>query len=302
MSHTRPVTDTAAGNDAVTAVFTAARPRLLGLAYRTLGSVTDAEDVVQEAWLRWSAADHAAIERPEAWLTTVTGRLALDRLTSAQRRREAYVGPWLPEPVAVAPSPEDSAVAAESLTFAFLVVLEQLDPVSRVVFLLADVFGQPFDEVAAAVDRTPAACRQMAVRARRKVRAATPARPCPTDRQAVDRLLAAVMTGDVDSVMAALSADVVLVSDGGSTRHAARRPVNGPWRVARLLVNLAKRMSPEATMQAVTVNGRAGMFIADPEYGDVVLGFDVTGDTVGAIWTVNAPDKVGHFTRPVELR
>jgi RNA polymerase sigma-70 factor (ECF subfamily) len=298
MSHTRPVSDA----DAATAVFTAARPRLLGLAYRTLGSVADAEDVVQEAWLRWSAADHVTIERPDAWLTTVTGRLALDRLSSAQRRREAYVGPWLPEPVAVAPGPEDSAVAAESLTFAFLAVLEQLDPVSRVVFLLADVFGQPFDEVAAAVDRTPAACRQMAVRARRKVRAAAPGRPSPTDRQAVDRLLAAVMTGDIDSVMAALSADVVLVSDGGPTRHAARRPVIGPWRVARLLVSLAKRMSTEATMQAVTVNGRPGLFVADPVHGDVVLGFDVSGDAVGAIWSVNAPDKVDHFTRPVELR
>ena len=298
MSHTRPVSDA----DATTAVFTAARPRLLGLAYRTLGSVAEAEDVVQEAWLRWSTADHATIERPDAWLTTVTARLALDRLSSAQRRRETYVGPWLPEPVAVAPGPEDSAVAAESLTFAFLAVLEQLDPVSRVVFLLADVFGQRFDEVAVAVDRTPAACRQMAVRARRKVRAAAPARPAPQERQAVDRLLAAVMTGDIDSVMRALSADVVLVSDGGPTRHAARRPVVGPWRVARLLVNLAKRMSPGATMQSVTVNGRAGLFVADPVHGDVVLGFDVTGDAVGAIWTVNAPDKVDHFTRPVELR
>lgn len=158
-------------------VFSAQRPRLLGLAYRILGRVVDAEDVVQDAWLRWAAADPGNIERPEAWLTTVTTRLALDRLKAAQRRRETYLGPWLPEPVLTAPGPEQTVEAAETLTLGFLAMLDRLDPVSRVVFLLTDVFGYPSADVSAAVGKSSAACRQIAARAPQE---AAPLHPPPT--------------------------------------------------------------------------------------------------------------------------
>lgn len=288
------------GDDGV-GVFEEERPRLLGLAYRLLGSLADAEDICQEAWLRWSSADRTVIERPAAWLTTVTTRLALDRLTSAQRHRETYVGPWLPEPVVVAPTPEEHAVLAESLTMGFLAVLEQLDPVSRAVFVLADVFGIPFDEVAATVRRTPASARQLAVRARRKVRSAGPRPPSPTAQPVVDRLFAAVLAGDVEATMALLADDVVLVSDGGPNRHAARHPIVGSERVARLVLNLARRFSPTASYQPARFNGSAGLWMHDPLYGETAIGVDVDGDRVTQIWIVSAPEKLREPT-PVALR
>ncbi len=155
-------------------VFEAERPRLLGLAYRILGSAVDAEDVVQEAWVRWQAAHD--VERPAAWLTTVVSRLALDSWRAQQRKREDYVGPWLPEPVATEPDPADRAEMADSLTFGFLVLLDELSAVERVVFLLADVFGEPFADIAATVGKSEAACRQIASRARRKLQESKPHR------------------------------------------------------------------------------------------------------------------------------
>lgn len=274
------------------AVFTAERPYLLGLAYRLLGSLADSEDVCQEAWLRWSTADQEAIERPAAWLTTVTTRLALDRLTSAKRRRETYIGPWLPEPVVLDPTPEERAELAESLTIGFLAVLERLDPLSRAVFVLADVFGVPFDEVAATVGRSPASARQLAVRARRKVRAAGPRPPSPAGRAVADRLLAAVLEGDMDATMALLADDVVLISDGGPNRHAARRPVMGPQRVCQLMHNLARRLSADARTQPMSFNGSPGLWLEDPAYGDAAVCVDVDGDRIVRIWIVSAPEKL----------
>ncbi len=278
--------------DGALAVFTAQRPYLLGLAYRMLGSLADSEDVCQEAWLRWSAADHDAISRPAAWLTTVTTRLALDRLTRARRRRETYVGPWLPEPVVLGPTPEESAQLAESLTIGFLSVLEELDPLSRAVFVLADVFGVPFDEVATTVGLTPAAARQRAVRARRKVRSAAPRPPSPAGRAVADRLITAVLEGDIDTTMALLAEDVVVVSDGGPNRHAARRPVQGPQRVCQFVHNLARRLSPDATTRPVSLNGAPGLWLHDPAYGDTAVCIDVDGDRVRRIWIVSAPEKL----------
>lgn len=287
-------------------LFTSERSRLLGLAYRVLGGMADAEDVVQEAWLRWAAADTAVIQRPSAWLTTVTTRLALDRLKAAQRRRESYVGPWLPEPIVTppvaSPGPEESAEVAESLTLAFLVVLEQLDPLSRVVFLLTDVFACPSDEVANTVGKTAGACRQIASRARRKVRDAGPHSASAAHRPVIDNLLAAVSTGDISATMALLSPDVVLVTDGGAQRHAARRPVIGPWRVGRFLTNVAKRLPAGSLLEPVIVNGSPGYRlrrISGEE--DAAIAFDVTGGVVSAIWLVTNPEKLTGMSAPASL-
>lgn len=225
------------------------RPRLLGLAYRITGSRVDAEDVVQEAWERTCRADVGDVDRPSAWLTTVVSRLALDRLRAAQRRRENYVGPWLPEPVVavrepsgVAADPAHLAELAESLTFGFLRVLESLTPVERVVFVLADVFAVPFGEIADVVERSPDACRQVASRARARVRDGRRTGAASVDAPEVaDALAGALLAGDADRVVSLLAPDVVLVSDGGAEAHAARRPVVGPQRVGRMLLNLTSR-------------------------------------------------------------
>lgn len=282
--------------------FSAERARLLGLAYRILGSLVDAEDVVQEAWLRWSGADRPSIERPAAWLTTVTTRLALDRLKAAHRRRESYVGPWLPEPIIMSPGPEEAVEAAETLTLGFLAMLEQLDPTSRVVFLLTDVFGYSSDEVATAVGKSSAACRQIATRARRRLRDAKPSRPSPADRAVADLLMAALGSGDVQAAMALMSEDVVLVTDGGPKRHAARRPVTGPFRVTRFLAAVGKRLSPAVQFVPVTVNAAAGFRFIDPAgQQDAVLAVDVTDGLVSAIWAVSNPDKLTHMDSPAGI-
>jgi RNA polymerase sigma-70 factor (ECF subfamily) len=224
-----------------TDVFERERPRLIGLAYRMLGTVTDAEDVVQDAWLRWQTVRTDQLERPEAWLTTVTTRIALDLIGSARRRRETYVGPWLPEPLVSPAGPEETAVMADSLRLGFLTVLDALKPVERAVFLLADVFGVPFAQIADTVGKSETACRQIASRARRRVRQPAPDRDPGANRVVADALLAAIGSGDIDQVLSHLAPDVVCVADGGAGRRAARRPVVGADRVSRLLVNLAQR-------------------------------------------------------------
>jgi RNA polymerase sigma-70 factor (ECF subfamily) len=224
-----------------TDVFERERLRLIGLAYRMLGTVTDAEDVVQDAWLRWQTVRTDQLERPEAWLTTVTTRIALDLIGSARRRRETYVGPWLPEPLVSPAGPEETAVMADSLRLGFLTVLDALKPVERAVFLLADVFGVPFAQIADTVGKSETACRQIASRARRRVRQPAPDRDPGANRVVADALLAAIGSGDIDQVLSHLAPDVVCVADGGAGRRAARRPVVGADRVSRLLVNLAQR-------------------------------------------------------------
>lgn len=292
------MTETTASED----LFTKERARLLGLAYRVLGSLVDAEDVVQEAWIRWSAADREVIERPSAWLTTVTTRIALDRLKSAHRRREKYVGPWLPEPIVTAPGPEEAAEAAETLTLGFLAMLEQLDPVSRVVFLLTDVFGYSSTEVSEAVGKSPAACRQIATRARKRLQGARPHRPTAADRSVIDRLLAAISTGDAQAAMALMSEDVVLVTDGGPKRHAARRPVTGPYRVNRFLASISRRISPGVTFAPATVNAALGVLMRDPAgQQDAAMAFDITDGVISAIWVVTNPDKLTRIDTPASL-
>ena len=275
--------------------FVAERARLWGLAYRILGSRSDADDVVQEAWLRWHGADQDAIERPAAWLTTVTSRLALDRLRVRRRDGANYVGPWLPEPVITEPT-EDPSDLADSITIGFLALLERLDPTERVVFLLADVFREPFADVAPVVGRSEVACRQIASRARRRLRDARRPTARSVSRAEQDRLVHAFamasVAGDLDALKSLLSPDVTLISDGGPNRHAARRPVLGPDRVARFVINIAPRLPVGLGVRAATINGEPGLVIGDDERPFMIMSFHVTATGIEEIFIVLNPDKL----------
>ena len=276
--------------------FTLERPRLVSLAYRMTGTADDAEDVVQDAWLRWRGADHAAIENPAGWLTTVTTRLAIDRLTSARARREVYVGPWLPEPwVPTAEGPDAEAV--ETLTLGFLRVLETLAPVERAVFLLHDVFGYPFAEVAATVERSEAATRQIAKRARDRVRDGRPrVDPDPKDAERLaTAFLAAVVEGDLDALTGLLTDDVVSISDGGPDHRAARRPVLGPGRVARLLTNLATRFQPGDEVHPVEVHGEPAWYLLRDGRPFTLMVFTWREGRVAEILAIVNPEKMRRF-------
>jgi RNA polymerase sigma-70 factor (ECF subfamily) len=281
--------------------FEAERPRLVGLAYRILGSLADAEDVVSEAWLRWERTDREGIERPAAWLTTVTTRAALDHLRARRRRPSIYPGPWLPEPIVAGPGPEEAAELADSLTLGFLILLDELGPVERAVFVLAEVFAVPYDEIGAMVDRSPGACRQIASRSRRRLREAHLPRGSAGDRRLVDELVVAVATGDVQGVLDRLAPDVVCTSDGGPRRRAARRPVVTAPRVARFLVNLGRRFQDRMEVVPVSVNGDAGYVIRIDGLVDQVLAFSVADGRVVAIRIVRNPDKLAHVGAPVRL-
>jgi RNA polymerase sigma-70 factor (ECF subfamily) len=291
-------------------LFERERPRLVGLAYRMLGTVADAEDVVQDTWFRWRALRPGEAVRPEAWLTTVTTRIALDHLRTARRRREAYVGPWLPEPLVEDVGPAEAAELADSLRLGFLMVLDQLQPVERAVFLLSEVFAVPFVDIAATIGKSEAACRQIASRARRRVRPVEgdrrpgpPARSDPgVDRAVVDALMAAVAHGDVDLALRYLAPEVVCVSDGGAATRAARRPVVGADRVARLLVNLTRRFAGHLTARPVSVNGDVGAVISLDGTVDMVTAFEVEGDRVVTIRMVRNPDKLAHVGAPTLVR
>lgn len=281
-----------------TEVFEAERARLAALAYRMLGTPDDADDVVQDAWLRWEATDRGSIDTPAAWLTTVTTRIAIDRLRSARRRREVYVGPWLPEPLPVGEDdPYTSVATSESLTLGFLTVLERLAPVERAVFLLHDVFGYPFTEVAAVVDRSEPATRQIAKRARDRVQAERPRGEPDTGRaqELADAFLGAVVQGDLDGLRRMLTDDVVHLSDGGASRRAARRPVLGPDRVARLLVNLANRIQPGTQVHPVQVNGEPGWYLTIEGRPEMVLVPSFRDGRVTTVLGVLNPDKLARF-------
>jgi RNA polymerase sigma-70 factor, ECF subfamily len=287
--------------------FEAARSRLFAIAYRMTGSVADAEDLCQETWLRWQRVDVATIESPEGWLVRTVTNLAIDRSRSARHRRERYVGPYLPEPLVSGPlagpadadDPAAQSELADSLTFAFLVVLDELDPAARAVFLLHDVFGYPFDEVATIVGRTPAACRQIASRTRRRlaerhldVRRATAAH----EQRMLAALTGALLEGDVEAVMALLAPDVVQLDDGGPARRAARRPIVGPYRCARLMVNLTKRMPPSAALDFVRVNANPGVVVRVDGHPEIVFSVEFAPDgRIGRIWSQLNPDKLRHL-------
>jgi RNA polymerase sigma-70 factor (ECF subfamily) len=286
-------------------VFERERPRLMGLAYRLLGSVVDADDVVQEAWLRWNGADQQAIDNVPAWLTTVVSRLGLDRLRTRRRQREVYVGPWLPEPLITAiDDPAEITVAADSLTTAFLWMLERLTPEERLVLLLVDVFGESFHAVADVIGKSHDATRQVAVRARRKMRSAElPQRTASAVelQSTAMELASAVLSRDIDQVRRLLAVDAMSISDGGAERHAARRPVIGAARVARFLVNLAKRLPASAAVEPAWVNERPGMVIAWAGSTRMVVTVDVAEGQVTRVFVHVSPSKLQALGHPVNL-
>lgn len=286
-------------------LFERERPRLTGLTYRLLGSIADADDVVQEAWLRWNGADRQSIDNVSAWLTTVVSRLGLDRLRIRQRQREVYVGPWLPEPLLTAiDDPAEITVAADSLTTAFLWMLERLTPEERLVLLLADVFGESFHAVADVIGKSHDATRQMAVRARRKLRTEhlPPRTATRVELQsAAMEFAAAVLSGDIDQVRALLAVDAMSVSDGGAERHAARHPVIGAERVARFLVNLAKRLPTAAAVEPAWVNERPAMVIAWEGSTRMVVTVDVADGHVTRVFVHVSPSKLQALGHAVNL-
>lgn len=283
------------------AAFEDERPYLRRLAYGTLGSFAEADDVVQEAWLRLQRADLEPIRDLRGWLTTVVGRLALDALGSARNRRERYVGPWLPEPLVAdvaAGDPAERVTLDEQVTTALLVVLEALSPAERTAFVLHDVFGLPFAEVAEVVGRSPAAVRQLAARARRHVADGTPR--FPASREQHTRIVAAFaiawQAGDVDALLAVLDPGVTFRSDGGGHVVAARRPVDGAERVARTLVALAAanvRRGVAVRGGIVDVNGMPGLLLEEDDVRGVVS-LTVDDGRIVAIDVVRNPEKLRH--------
>jgi RNA polymerase sigma-70 factor (ECF subfamily) len=274
--------------------FVRARPRLLRLAYSELGDLGEAEDVVQEAWLRLERTGAEAIDNLDAWLTTVVGRLALDRLRSARARRETYIGPWLPEPLVSggAEDPADRVTLDESVSYALLAVLEQLSPAERTAFVLHDIFDVPFGEVAATVGRSPEAVRQLASRARRHVSQHGPrfeASPEEHDR-AVDAFAHAVAEGDLDRLLAVLDPDVVWTSDGGGRAIASRRPLHGARRVGRAWIALGRTSTEPA--RPIVLNGRLGLLVAGRDGHRAALSFQVEGGRIVRIDAVRNPEKL----------
>ena len=278
------------------AVFEAHRPLLFSIAYRMLGSASEAEDVVQDVWLRARQDEYSDVRSARAYLTTIVTRLSIDRLRSADRTRLQYPGRWLPEPLAE-PN-QESVELASSLTTAFLVLLEQLTPTERAVFLLREVFELDFDEIARSIGKSQANTRQILTRARSRLRDARP-RFTASRRESeeiVRQFRHACATGNVEELMAVLHADATLVSDGGGKAIAATRPVLGADRIAKFMLGYAGKLHwSESHFELVTVNGTPGLLLRHPIAGDGTYSFDIVGGRIRAIYVMRNPDKLRRF-------
>jgi RNA polymerase sigma-70 factor (ECF subfamily) len=288
------------------------RRRLLGLAYRMLGSMADAEDAVQETYVRWNGADRDKVSDPRAFLMTTTTRICLDLLTSARARREEYVGPWLPEPVVdtAALAPDSRTELAEDLSIALLLTLDRLSPLERAAFLLHDVFDFSFSEVASALERSDAACRQLAARARAHVRAVRPrgaTEPSVRSRevdvkhaQLISAFVAATQSGDLHALTKLLASDARVMTDGGGKVPAALNVVDGADRVARFLVE-ATRKRPgqwwrdDFRLRLASINGLPGVIVEGSEGPVQTAAFEIEGDVIRALYVVRNPDKLRHL-------
>lgn len=278
-------------------VFDAHRNLLFSVAYRILGSAADAEDAVQDAWLRWSAVDRSLVAEPKAYLVRIVTNLAMDRLRSARARRETYVGPWLPEPILTS---SDSADVADSVSMALLVVLETLSPLERAVFVLGEVFGFSYREIATAVERSEDTVRQAGARARKHVQARRPRFQADRarQRQVTERFLAAAAGGDINTLMQLLAPDVTLWTDGGGKVRQARLPVTGVERVAAWIAGVGKRpyegVAPrDMAVEVTELNGKPGIVFRAGDRVIATLGVDMDEeDRISAIYNVANPDKL----------
>ncbi|MFE9613613.1 RNA polymerase sigma-70 factor [Streptomyces sp. NPDC006012] len=286
-----------------TDVFEAHRPVLMGVAYRMLGRVADAEDVVQDAWLRWSAADRTQVREPRAYLVRITTRLAIDRLRQIRARGEAYVGPWLPEPYTTdfadtVPDSAERAVLADSVSFAVLVVLESLSPLERAVFVLREAFGCPYAEIAAVLDRGEAAVRQLAGRARRHVEERRPRYTVdPAERRDLtERFLAAAAGGDLAGLLSLLAPDVRLVGDSGGKTKAPVRVLETADKVGRFLIAVTGDGATRMSVRFLEVNGGFSVLALSDGRPDTVLQLDVADGLIRTVYLVRNPDKLRSLT------
>ncbi|MFF4054279.1 RNA polymerase sigma-70 factor [Streptomyces sp. NPDC001668] len=282
-----------------TDVFEEHRPVLMGVAYRMLGRVADAEDVVQDAWLRWSAADRSEVREPRAYLVRVTTRLAIDRLRQVKARGETYVGPWLPEPYVTdfgdtVPDTAEQAVLADSVSLAVLVVMESLSPLERAVFVLREAFGYPYADIAAMLDRAEPAVRQLAGRARRHVDERRPRYEVDPVRRRdlTERFLAAAGGGDLEALMSLLAPDVRLVGDSGGKAKAPLRVLESADHVGRFLVGVAGKGAPDVTWRFLELNGGPAVLVLSGGKPDSVFQLDILDGRIQSVYIIRNPDKL----------
>ncbi|MGW4230827.1 RNA polymerase sigma-70 factor [Streptomyces sp. NPDC004980] len=290
--------------DTATDLFEENRPVLTGVAYRMLGRVADAEDVVQEAWLRWSSAEREGVREPRAFLVRITTRLAIDRLRHLRSRRESYVGPWLPEPVATGfgptvPDTAEQAVLADSVSLAVLVVLESLSPLERAVFVLREAFGFPYAEIAATLERSEAAVRQLAGRAKRHVEERKPRYDVDpaVRRDLTERFLAAASGGDLEQLLALLAPDVRLVSDSGGKSKAPRRIIETADKVGRFLFAVGQDGVSGMEAAIVELNGGPALVMTVDGKPDTVFQVEVRGGVIQCAYIIRNPDKLAGLLR-----
>jgi RNA polymerase sigma-70 factor (TIGR02957 family) len=292
--------------DRATETFVAHRNLLFTVAYEMLGSAADAEDVLQETWLRWVEVDLEQVRDQRAYLVRITTRQALNRLRTMSRRKESYVGPWLPEPLLTAPDVAQDAELAESVSMAVMLVLETLSPTERAVFVLREVFAVGYDEIAAAVDKTPAAVRQIAHRARRHVDARRPREVVSQSqtRAALESFLRALEGGDLQGLLDVLAPEVVYMGDGGGVKHAALRPIVGADKVARLLVGGLGRTTIPVTFGPTMVNGSPALVVHMDGELDGIMAARVEAGRITGLYVVRNPEKLSRIESetPLALR
>ncbi|MFJ9419679.1 RNA polymerase sigma-70 factor [Streptomyces sp. NPDC101227] len=296
--------DGGGSTDPATEAFVAHRNLLFTVAYEMLGSAADAEDVLQETWLRWAGVDLATVRDRRAYLVRITTRQALSRLRTLGRRKESYVGPWLPEPLLTAPDVAEDVELADSVSMAMLLVLETLTPTERAVFVLREVFDVEYDEIAEAVDKSPAAVRQIAHRARAHVAARRPrGAVSPTEtRDALDAFQRATETGDLQSLLDILAPDVVFFGDGGGVKQAVLRPVVGADKVGRLLATGLGRIAAMGSLRPAQVNGYPALILRLDGAIDTVLAVRIDDGLITGFYAVRNPEKLSHMQRETALR
>ncbi|MGW1409709.1 RNA polymerase sigma-70 factor [Streptomyces sp. NPDC002403] len=289
--------------DPATEAFVAHRNLLFTVAYEMLGSAADAEDVLQETWLRWAGVDPARVLDHRAYLVRITTRQALNRLRTMRRRKEAYVGPWLPEPLLTTPDVAQDVDLAESVSMAMMLVLETLSPTERAVFVLREVFEVDYDDIAAAVDKSPAAVRQIAHRARKHVDSRRPRKVVsPSEaRAAVESFRRVLETGDLQGLLDVLAPDVVLVGDGGGIKQAALRPTVGAGKVARYMLGGLRKNRLSMTLSPVVVNGSPALLVLLDGEIDGVLAIRVEDDRVNGLYYVRNPEKLNRVDSETPL-